>query len=209
MRVGILNLFKYSEDTSIFYYEKDGVCVRHPTDAPWNNPKNFSRDQLIPLVAGFYGRDLTEKAKRVFWAHAKRFFFCQNSERDVPGSTKYPWPHSFVNDKGQEETRKFDFRDFLMPDGVFHLIKCARIYPLYLFGLIGLPWLALSIYGHSKSSHKEHNQILCQCKVAGKWALRLFVKLVPNWKEDLREYYGSRNEMEYADIIIQDVERSI
>ncbi len=90
-----------------------------------------------------------------------------------------------------------------MPDQIWHLILCARLWPLYWFGLVGIPWLLLSIIGHSLSLHKEHNQIVSQCKVQGQWALALFKVFNPDWKEELRRYWGRRNEIEYADLIIK------
>lgn len=206
VRAGLLCTFKYNHNVDLFKYTQRGYCFRHPNQYPWSNKNNFSRDQLIPLSAGLWKQGFKYSLRDVFLEHLKRGFFCQNIERDVSGSTKYPWPHSFVNDKGEKETRLFDFADILLPDHILHLILCAKLYPLYIFGLIGYPWLVLSILIHSQSSHKEHNQIICQCKVAGKPFIKLFKYVTPNWKEDLREYWGSRNEMEYADLIIAGLE---
>lgn len=206
MRAGMLALLRFDHSLRLREYEKDGYCVRHPTAIPWNNPNNFTRDQLIPLTAGFYAAEMKEQARRVFFSHAKRLFFAQDIERDYPGSTKHPYPHTFTNDKGEKETRLFDFRDPLLPDHIFHLIKCARLYPLYIFGLIAIPWFILSMFLHGRSSHKEHNQIIAMAKVQGRWAEKLFMKWTPTWKEDLREYWDSRNEIEYAEYIIQDME---
>lgn len=208
MREGISTLFQFRLLNKTPYYEAYGKCMRYPFVAPWNNTKNFSRDQLIPLVAGLSALGDKYPAKRVFWSHARRLFFCQNFERDYPCSTKYPWPHTFTNDKGMKETRLFDFADPLMPDHIWHLIKCARIYYLYPFALIGIPWLVLSIFFHGRSSHKEHNQMVSMVKVQGKWAIKLFKRWTPTWKEDLREYWGSRNEIEYAEMIIKDLENT-
>lgn len=203
VRAGILKLFDRSAKIPINLYEQNGFCVRHPNQAPWSSPDNFSRDQLIPLAAALP----QTAARRVFWAHAKRFFFCQNIERDWPGSRKFLWPHRYWKDSnpnsGITEKRWTNYRDILMPDQIWHLILCARLWPLYWFGLVGIPWLLLSIIGHSLSLHKEHNQIVSQCKVQGQWALALFKVFNPDWKEELRRYWGRRNEIEYADLIIK------
>jgi hypothetical protein len=245
-----------NERIRIEAYENNGVCVRcpSPTQSPWNSPLNFSRDQLIPLASGLPAA----AARRVFWSHAKRLFFCQNIERDKPGSRKHLWPHQFWKDSNpttktirmqpqwrklgmernfhhqqddetkpktqinrndqkenqssadrqnhQIEERWFDYRDILMPDHIWHLILCAKLWPLYWFGLLGIPWLALSILGHRLSRHREHNQLICQCKVQGHWAIKLFQKLNPTWKEDLKNYWNSRNEPEYAELIIQNID---
>ena len=206
MRTGMLALFRIERAPLLHYYEHEGQCVRHPLDKPWNNPKNFTRDQLIPLTAGFYADGMITQARRVFWAHAQRGFFCQNFERDYPGSTKRPYPHTFTNDKGQNESRIFDFADPLMPDHIWHLIKCAKLYPLYWFAVIGIPFFVLSMFFHSLSAHREHNQIIAMAKVQGRWAELLFRVMTHNWREDLRQYWGPRNEIEYAEMIIEDLD---
>lgn len=188
-------------------YEKfDGLLCRHPLHSPSDNVWNFTRDQLIPLTAGMYFQHQHDIVRRVFYAHLGRFFFCQNFERDKPGSTKHPWPETFVDDDGTTKRRIFDFADPLMPDHVWHLVRAGRIWFLYWLAPIGIPWFIGSLFFHSRSSHKEHNQIICMAKVQGKWAVKLFKKMVPNWSHDVWEYWNSRNEPEYARLIIDDLE---
>lgn len=203
-RAGLLALFGYEEDLPEYEaFYKTGVLVRHPRQYPWNNPKNFSRDQLIPFVAGLKTQGNIKLARRVFWSRAKCFFFAQNTERDVPGSTKYPYPHTFVNYEGQTETRKFDFADPLLPDAIWHLILCAELYPLYFFGLIGYPMLILAIISHCKlNKSDDEGQIISQCVVAGKPFVALYKWLKPDWKEALDRYWGGwRNMQEMANLI--------
>lgn len=214
------------------YVSLKGECFRHPNQKPWDNAKNFSRDQLICLVAGLWARKepLAQlKAREIFWAHAKRLFFCQNSERDSVGSKKMFRPHEFYKDSRPDattlpmkfdwkslkfkqtlfsnethevETRLVDGRDILLFDAIWHLILCARFKRFYVFGLVGIPWLCLSILGHRLSNHHEHNQIMSQCKVSGPWAVKLFKKMIPNWKEDLKKYWVEvRNCPEMYDLI--------
>jgi hypothetical protein len=238
MRAGILGLLQKSTSVQknqipplpIELYESNGLCVRCPSkeQEPWNSPHNFSRDQLIPLVAGLS----PSAARRVFWSHAKRLFFCQNIERDVPGSVKSFWPHEFWKDSNPNsktfrkpfhwrklgfvrslgesrngiEERWFDYRDILMPDHIWHLLLSAKLWPFYWFALLGIPWLILSILGHSIGPHREHNQLICQCKVQGRWAVWLFKKLNRKWKQELRNYWGTRNEIEYAEFMIRELD---
>jgi len=209
MRAGMLATFSFTGQLrmKLSDYEKDGLMVRHPKHSPSNNPWNFTRDQMIPLVAGLYFQREYKAVRRIFYAHVKRFFFSQNFERDLPGTKKYPWPHTFINDHGVKETRSFDFADPLTADHIWHLIWCGRIWPLFPFAIIGIPWFILSISGHKNSGHKEHNQLLTMCKAQGDWAIEYFKDEIPNWKADLREYWISRNEKEYALVVINDIDK--
>lgn len=181
------------------HYALMGLGVRHPDQAPHDNPWNFTRDQMIPFLAALNKMEMWLVARDIFWTHLKRGFFAQNFQRDYPGSYKFPWPQVVTEDGKKYAFRWFDFADPMMPDHISHLILCAKIRWLYPFLLIGIPWLILiSMYGHSKSSHKEHNQILSQCVVLGPWALKLFKQMIPTWREDIMDYWGSRNEIEYA-----------
>jgi len=203
LREAIAFLFSEERDLRSFY-ERDGLLVRHPEQVPWNNPLNMSRDNSVPIIAALP----VEAVRRVFWRTVKRGFFAQNIERDYPGSRKYPWPHKIkVGDPVDIGTwRVFDYADPLMPDHIWHLIWCGRLWPLYWWAVIGVPWMVVSMWLHAHSSHKEHNQIICMCVRQGQWAVRLFKWLTPTWKQDLLEYWGSRNEVEYAVMVIGQLE---
>jgi hypothetical protein len=190
------------------YTDASGLLVRHPKQTPWNNPRNFSRDQLIVKMAGLRARGSQTLARRIFWSHLRRLFFCQNIERDQPGSRKFPWPHRIRigDEKDIGRWRFFDYRDILMPDHIWHLVRCAGFRWQSALAMIGAPFLFFSILIHSQTGHKEHNQLICQCQVAGPWALRLFRQVVPDWQADLRRYWRARDEIEYADLIIRAIE---
>lgn len=231
MRAGILEVFGGKEFT-VAYELYPGSIVRHPmapVGKPQTNPKNVTRDQLIVKLAGYAKTGRQDICKRVFLELKRNGFRAPNTERDMPGSVKMRCPHEFYKDSnpneitlplkfnflkfkfesqltqvGYEIERKmYDAPDLLMPDHVYHFIKCAGLEGYYFSKVMGVAWLALSILGHSLSSHKEHNQIACQVKIAGNWAVGLFKLLTPSWKEDLRKYWGSRNESKYAELIIE------
>lgn len=206
-RCGILALSGSELDKELIgkYEKRPGVLVRHPSDYPADNENNYTRDQLIVYMTGLWKIGDTKISRRVFWAHAKRLFFCQNIERDIPGSTKYPWPHSFINDRGEDEKRVFDFRDPLFPDDIMHLILCSRLKMLYPFAIVAYPFLVLSIIVHSKISHslREDNQTICKCIVAGSFFCWLLKKIKTNLKDSLYHYWSVRNETEYADIMFK------
>lgn len=222
----------------MFFTKNSGELVRHPTQSPWDNPKNFSRDQLIPLVAGLWKREMYSLASSVFWAHARRGFFCQNTERDVPGSKKYPWPHLFFKDsypnpktvlasysllKGfyfkeindpeapkrrlsnhyVTEYKTFDMPDILGPADIWHLILCAKLWPLYWFGVIGYPWLVANIFFHAKfNKSDDEGQIISQCVVAGRPFVWLYRTLKKDYRESLRRYWTERRSARDFEIIL-------
>lgn len=112
---------------AIQYFWNNGYPVRHPTQNPWNNPKNFTRDQAIPLMWV-----LAEHRIKKFLSDNPWFF--PNFERDSVGSAKCPWPHRFYKDSrpspqnfpalgkvqvppGAElEFKWFDYADPMTPD---------------------------------------------------------------------------------------------
>lgn len=178
------------------YVDSEGLCKRHPIQRPWNNPWNFSRDQLLAFTAGLKSQDNTDLARKILINHAKRLFFCQNFQRDVPGSWKFPWPHTFVNDRGEVETCNFDFADPLFPDHIWHLILCAELRSFYFFAVIGIPWFVVSLwyFCHFDTSDDE-GQILAQCQVQGKWAIRLYEKWRTGFWGKLKAYWFERRQM--------------
>ena len=190
-RAGILALCGSPEVLS--RYVKDGVCVRHPTQHPWDNPKNFTRDQLTPLVAGLWAQGQHAEVRKILWRHILRLGFAQNFERDIPGSTKYPWPHSFINDKGQYEKRNFDFADPLGPSDFWHLILCARAWYFYWLAPLGYAWLLVSLVIYCLCNNgDDEGQVICQCAVAGKPFKKLYLKLRKNAAAKLYQYWSVR-----------------
>jgi hypothetical protein len=206
VRIGLLALCgKETNIDKVESYEvTPGMLVRHPIQYPWNNPKNFSRDQLMCYLAGIDKLELRDLAKRIFWSRAKSLFFAQNIERDVPGSTKYPYRHCFARmEDGVEECRNFDFADPLMPNNVWAMIKAARIYWLYPFALIGIPFFVLTLVIHSLGNHYEENQLISECAINGKWAIILFNLINKKWKDVSFKYWSDRDEIEYHNMLVE------
>lgn len=116
---------------AISLFWNKGFPVRHPFDTPWNNPRNFTRDQAIPLMWVLAPHRIKEFLSRNKW-------FFPNFERDYIGSAKKPWPHrhwkdSFPNNnnyppwgqipalvdpdpKWELEFKWFDYADIMTPD---------------------------------------------------------------------------------------------
>ena len=194
-RVGLAALFGLPEKLKDFEVSP-GVLVRHPSQVPWNNPQNFTRDQLLPFTAGAWRMGLFEMNRRVFWAHFRRGFLAQNFERDAVGSVKKPWPHRFVNDAGKVETSFFDFADPLGLSDIWHLVLAGKIKWLYGFGILGFPALFLSIVGHALLNRSnDEGQIISKAIVGGSFFVWLYKFVKPNWKMALKSYWVDRRDM--------------
>lgn len=206
---GVMALFDKENTWSLgMFVTPEGFGVRHPTMAPWNNPGNFTRDQVICLVAGMYGQDMDYLAYRVYLTHKKRFFFAQNIDRDYPViSRKYPWPHHYqelIGDKQVEDFSWFDYRDPIWsPDDIFHLATCAQIDLGRHLRPLSDWLLKKKIDSFSRSSvATEPNQLICKVKVAGPEVVSYFKQKVDNWKPRVDYYWkGWRNQEEIAEAI--------
>jgi hypothetical protein len=185
-----------SEEKLAAFEIRPGLLVRHPHQEPWNNPWNFSRDQLIPYLAGCWRQKDHQRVRRLFLSHLKRAFLCQNFERDSPGTKKYPYRHRFLNDHGKKETRMFDGPDILAPNDLWHFILCGRLWYLYWLAPVGFIFLALAIFGHALFNRSDdEGQILAEACVAGPLFLWLYKTLKPDWKESLSRYWVERRNM--------------
>lgn len=170
-------------------------------------------------------------AKRFFWKRFRSFFFMQNTERDRIGSRKKLRPHVFYKDSqpfpdtfdlkwnwktfkfdkfeipldklapGRPlETRYIDGPDPMTLNDVGQAILVGEVWQFY--WLIPFCYIChfISLILNRWSSH-EQNQIYCESYVYG--TLGLYTWLQPRWKDLLRYYWGERNEMEYADLMIR------
>lgn len=164
------------------FFDSDGP-VRHPHQVPWNNPKNFSRDQAIPLIA------ISSKglARHFFWKTIRNFGFMPNSERDYPGTTKYPWPHK-VNGKW----RMFDFADPVGFDFAGMMILRGRMWYLYWLLPLGYlqTWLSIIFFCSKACADKEHTDFKQLYILASHYGLdRFFYNLYPWGLEYASEKY--------------------
>jgi len=197
VRAGILmltNQHLYGIDISA-YEVKDGHFTRHPIQVPWNNPKNFSRDQTLPFIAGLNRQGLHAPVNRFFWERAKHFFFAQNTERDHVGSTKYPWPHEFVDLDGKYTKRNFDFADPLFFNHIGALVIAGRVWQFYLLVPFFLLVHLLMLLFHSLTNDFEENQMIAECSVYK--TLWLYRRVHKRWAEVSLKYWSDREEAEY------------
>lgn len=226
VRAGILKITNHDKAPYLKYYVlNNGEFIRGPKTSKATNPKNFTRDQMLCLVAGLStNAEYHEDIRTNLYNRIKSFFFAQNTERDEPGSTKYQKTHYFYKDSIPDTTtvfdqadikpdigivrhKSFDGPDILMPQHIWHMIKASKTYWLYHFSLIGIPCYLLDLVVHSLSSSKfEENQHICMAYVQGKWAMKLYKVLNRNWKQVSMKYWLDRNEIEYHDALLEMME---
>lgn len=199
-RTGILAMCgSLTDRLKMPYFEYFGILKRHPSKHPYNDPRSFSRDQLLQFTAGYLNTDAPIRypytARRIFWAHAKRGFFCQN-ELTIDLQPK-PW---------------YARRDILTPSHIAHLLKVAQIPWLNWFVVLARLWLILDILWSTKvRPWDESNQIICMCaSEKSNWALKLYTKWHPNWRHTILGYWsGWRNQEEISDTLIRYIEERI
>lgn len=191
-RVGIMALCGSEQDRKIIsLYEQVGLCMRHPTQEPWDNTGNFTRDQLVCLAAGMAKSSYHNASVRIYKSHKERGWRAQNVDKDYPGTRK-TWP---------------DGPDWLAPDVRLHLRLCAGQDSRYYF--IGYLFLFVSlVYNTLIKPDAESNQFICQLVIAGpKWVKR-YKRMHPNWRKPIVEYWsGWRDNGEIAGEIIKLLER--
>jgi hypothetical protein len=212
VRIGILTVTNPSADNKRLieaYVDSWGLCVRHPNHYPSSNKWNFTKDQLKCLVAGLVAVGRHDLVRKIFWAHVLRLGFCQNFQRDINKTYKFPWPHSAqdltrdnANDsrfyfKGEPEFRWFDFADPMLPNDWWFLIRGGRMWYFYWLSLVGIPFYILTLFIHAKSNHNEENQAVSEAFVLGDWFVRLYKKINQRWRHRSLLYWLTRKEIEY------------
>jgi hypothetical protein len=198
MRTGLMATCGSSQDRfnlQEFDPKMDGVFVRHPHQFPWNNPNNFTRDQLICYIAGCKSIGAIVITKPAFVNAIKRGFRAQNIERDAPGTKK----------------RLPDGADLLSPSDMLFLAYCANSWLFFLLGIpavLGFVWFIADLLVATRlAPMEEQNQIICKCLTYGTLMTRLYVWLHPNYKEALTSYWcGWRDQPEIRDVLVAKIE---
>lgn len=178
---GIMACFGSEEDLAVVHEHCDGFgFVRHPEQEKWNDYRNFSRDQLIPLLAGLRAKNdsrLTGIART-----------------QLEGTIG--WPFLFG----------IGFAPNLDPlgwDSMWHYILCARYYPLYWFAPMGyFAQIIHILFNCFVTPMEEQNQVICMVHTSGLG--KFYRTFHPCWKESLRVYWGGwRDQSEIAEFMIQ------
>ena len=230
VRAGILLMCSHPLGEKIPFqtYElTPGIFVRHPIQVPCNNPKNFTRDQMKPFIAGLHRLGQYDMIRRFFWKRLRAGFVMQNTERDVAGSTKHFSPHYFYKDSSPTaasrpmrfnwstfrfeippmglaeaaytfESRIVDGPDILAPNDIGFLILAGRMYFLYPFLLLAVPFHLLALL-LNRYQLREQNQTMAEAYVYGTQVL--YKKLQPHWHVLNFNYWNDRGEGEYSYIL--------
>ncbi|MFN9917560.1 MAG: hypothetical protein ACK53L_33555, partial [Pirellulaceae bacterium] len=184
------------------YENKEGMGMRHPKEYPWNNPLNFTRDQLMPLVAGLDQQNNRKPIKRMFYKHAKRLFFCQNIERDCPGTRKRPYPHIVSTCKGSDNGRRSwgDYADPLAPHHIGAFIIAARAWAFYPFLPVAYVFAMIAILLRPMSDDNDQGALVATLKIMGLlWLLKLVdKKYMSRWEN---YFCGWRSKQELYEVV--------
>lgn len=193
---GVLSMFDKTFDAKkCLMYTKmleDGtvVAMRHPvsTDNGANNWKNFTRDQLMCLAYGLLHADEKGTARKLYYAAKDRGFRAQNTEADVPGTTK-----KFPNGA-----------DFFTPSHRGHLRRCGGLESTWFQDL----WLRMDILFHSKFTPlAEPCQLLAMCGSHSRDMIKFYLSSNKQWREGIRAYFsGWRGEAVLAELMIEVLE---
>lgn len=157
-----------AENLGLFFH--DGLMVRHPTQEPWNNPNNCSRDQLIGYLAGCWRTGRNDIAVSLLNSHRDRGWFCQNTENDKPGTTKNP-----------------PLGDPLGPHHIMYLRICAGDFDAAT-DLVSQLALYTAIQTASNDVESEQNQLLLLSAVCCQ--LDVYVAAQTKYKDALMHYWG-------------------
>lgn len=149
---------------------ESGLMVRHPRQAPWNNPWNATRDQLIGYLSGCWRAQRFDLSRALYRTHQERGFNCQSRESDEPGTDK-----------------PGGIGDVLAPEHLMYFRVCTGDLGA-INDLAGQLNLYIGIHFLSTDLDTEINQTLLMAIVCGQ--LDIFVKAHPQYRDQLRKYWG-------------------
>lgn len=184
---GILALVGSEKDQKLLplHVIWSGYFVRHPGQIPWNSPQNFSRDQMICLIAGMWRTKQHGFVRKFFFERLKYWLRCQNTHEN-------------------NGLQKKEGADILWnPSVIWHMILCGRIWWLYWFAPLGYLFQVCDILWNCYVTPQgEQNQIFCIVVVSG--LLPLYLKLHPDFDASMNKYWSEwRDQKEIADMIIK------
>lgn len=193
---GIMATFGSKRDMGNLYFvhSTSRGFVRHLHQSPHNDPSNFSRDQLIPLLSGF-----------------------KASIENIESTTNYGYLQiikDLLYDRFSKSTFKYfpifglcQNKDLLAPDTIWHWIVCGKFKWLYWYAPLGYLWQILHILYMTKiAPEREQNQTICMAYSSG--LIKLWMCLHPNWEQSIKDYWcGWRNQCELADFIIAGIKK--
>lgn len=172
-------------------FEKEpGKGVRHPKQGPpafndrwWNDPDNFTRDQLVAYAAGCWRSGRTDIVRRLLSKVVERGFRAQNIHKDAPDVPSPSGP------------------DIIGPHVLMYLNVCAGL-PFAAWDPLGQAILQLDIeFAQTQPVNDyEINQLALQAIVCGR--LDYFVTWIPDYKERFDYYWSVRRPMSQVSDLI-------
>lgn len=162
------------------YVNADGLAVRYPKVDPHNknsnNPRNFTRDQALPLVAGLMAQKKFDTAKALVLAHKNRGWRGQNTHELYEDKLKPFWAGA----------------DLFSPANRLAMMKAANLKPSVLLNIFGHLWLiADMVFASIQPSKYEINQLIAMLYCFKNPLLNhLFIKIHPKFGENLKYYWG-------------------
>ena len=163
-------------------YVQGYEAVRCPIGAPANNPKNFTRDQLICLAAGLSVQGNFKALAKLEEAAMVRGWRAQNTEYDVPGSKK-PW---------------YNGADLLLPQDRYFLRMCQGFKGSW-FGKLMLK--AEIVFNGWFTPLREPNQLIAKCLICEE--LEFYKKTNKRWAEALHAYWGGWRNEPYLYVLLE------
>lgn len=172
----VMAVIKHPKAPEMLNYLIKDQGVRHPT----SHPNNFSRDQLMPLVAGIYAQNgKSSYAKKLYTAAISRGFRSQNTH-DIFGNKK-SWHQG--------------------PDilNFFHMLvlgTASNIYVPIWLRILGKANAVIDIaYNAVFTQLREPNQLILSLYVLGPKWLKFYKTVTPGWKKAISIYWaGWRDE---------------
>lgn len=180
---GMMAITKHSDAPKMTSYLILDQGVRHPS----SNPNNFTRDQLIPLMAGLCSQNKIKEAEGLYGAALFRHCRAQNTHT-LDGKEK-PW---------------YSGADILTPLHMLVMAKAARK-TNYIWEVLGRLNAVVDVfYNAAFTPERESNQLICCLYVLGPRWLSFYRLITPKWENSVINYWtGWRGEPELAEKIIR------
>jgi hypothetical protein len=171
-RTGVAAFLNSQADKDLLpLFESNGVMVRHPTQVPWNNWKNCTRDQLIGYTAGCWRAGRLDINQRLLTAHKERLYTCQDTESDYPGTTKNP-----------------PVGDLLGPHDVMYLRISAGDNAAYTDQTGQLALRGAICFAATQGTQVDQNNLILHSILCGQ--LNFLIKEMPKYEESIRYYWS-------------------
>jgi len=183
----MMALVQHKDQIDLSMYVKQGVVYRHPFEECTNNPRNVTRDQLLPLCVGLAAQGKRHVVEEIIKNSLKFGIFLPNSEHWCQGSVKaIP-----------------DFRDILSPSAILAIRLSSLTKPSKLLLLFGNLWIILDIIFASFCKKCETNQLIASIFAINNNLFKFFQFINHNYVYQIENYWCFwRDEKDLANKLI-------